>query len=159
MKSNEFSEVLARASELVEGLGQSHDANRLADLAIFFSSAGTQSVKAVLKKCGVLEATEAGVFGMPVGRLSNIVRVVTEFVKHTGKKALATDLDDLSQWLQKYEQADFKDLLGKAEAALTVPVKKNVATKSTAATAAAIGGYLQRLDETFGFEGEFEAVF
>jgi len=158
MKPKDFSRNLEAAAGLLDDLSDKSAASEIAILARMFEKLEASSVAAIIKKCGPLKRTECATAEITVANLVAVIRSLAKFIFHSGKKPFAQDLDRLAEWLSQHKSISMAQFVQLAETAFFAEPKKK-AKPVKAASPETVGKYLQRLDETYGFESSFDEVY
>ncbi|MFT5507330.1 MAG: hypothetical protein ACI89J_000394 [Hyphomicrobiaceae bacterium] len=154
MKPSDFSKSLDASAALIADMGNLPASVVVGELARMFARLDAGSVAVIIKKCSSLELSAASTQSTLIASAVDPVLSLARFVTLNGKKAFAQDLERLAAWLADYGAADVSEFVRMTEAAL---MAKPQPAKPSAAKI--VDQYLQRLDETYGFEPGFDEVY
>ena len=156
MKSDELQKVLADFDVL---LGDSACAQLPAMSAFheILQIAGAKQLKSTLTRLRNADFGGNSRSGETLGDCQSRLAAFAAFAAAHMKRSAADDLKQLTEFVQEHRDVSVVDFVSVARVALAEAPRKS--TRQTCQSAEIVSSYAKKLDETFGFEPDFDEVF
>lgn len=161
MQSAAYADFLSDTMEFLSLDPASSEIIALDALRAALAAGGKRQVAKTLAALGATEHESTDVFGSAIGSATEPLRRLAKFADAHAKKATAGDTLKLVEFVEAHPNfaVDSLSIVAERVFAETARPANSNKSKSTGALAQLIDNYLGRLDETFGFEPDFNKVF